>query len=163
MISEKRVILPGSYDPVTLGHIDIVKRVAEIYREVYVVIFVNPEKKYTFSVEERIEMLRIATKPLKNVFVDYSPGRVVDYMRENKIDLIVKGYRNNIDLEYERAQAEYNKIHGGYETELLLSSSENINVSSTLARDTIMRGEDASKILPSGVAEYIASLKNNKI
>jgi len=156
---KKSVILPGSYDPVTLGHLDIIRRASEMYEEVYVVAFINPEKKYSFTVEERVKMLLLATEDLPNVLVSYSLGRVVDYMREHEIDLIIKGYRNDIDLEYERKQAEYNKLHGGYETELWLSSSEMADVSSSLARDMLFRGKDTSKILHSAVREYIEGLK----
>ena len=87
-----KVILPGSYDPVTLGHLDIIRRAAESYSEIYVVIFVNPKKNYTFSVEERLDMLRLALSDIKGVKVDFSDGFVVDYMKEHCIDKIIKGY-----------------------------------------------------------------------
>ena len=108
------VIMPGSYDPVTVGHLEMIKRVAEKEDEVYVVIFTNPNKEYTFSLEDRVAMLMLATEKLDNVFVSYSLGYVVDYMREHGIDRIVKGYRNEKDLAWEREQAEYNLKHGGY-------------------------------------------------
>ena len=101
-----KVILPGSYDPVTIGHLDIIKRAAEKYSEVFAVIFVNPKKTYRFSAEDRVRMLSLATEDLSNVRVDYSEGFVIDYMNEHGIDKIVKGYRNETDLEYEKVQAE---------------------------------------------------------
>ena len=109
-----KVILPGSYDPITLGHLDLIRRAAEIYSEVYVVAFINPEKSYTFTEEERRRMLALATEDIKGVRVDFSSGRVVDYMKSHGIERIVKGYRNDVDLEYERRQAEYNLKFGGY-------------------------------------------------
>ena len=159
MKDKRRVILPGSYDPVTVGHLDMIKRAAESFSEVYAVCFINPDKEYTFSIDDRVRMLILATEGLDNVIVSYSLGRVVDYMREHEIDLIVKGYRNGTDLEYERRQAEYNKLHGGYETLLWEASRDNVAVSSSLARDMLIRGEDPSSILPSGVIEYVKSIK----
>ena len=153
------VIMPGSYDPVTLGHVDMIRRVAEREDEVYVVIFTNPKKEYTFSLEDRVAMLMLATEELDNVIVSYSLGYVVDYMREHGIDRIVKGYRNDADLEWERVQAEYNLAHGGYETELIRSAEEYLHVSSTLVRERLRRGESVGGLLPEGVTEYIKNIK----
>lgn len=152
-----KVILPGSYDPVTLGHLEIIKRASETFDEVYVVAFINPKKTYTFTVEERVSMLMLATDELENVIVSYSDGLVVDYMREHGIEKIVKGYRNEADLAYERTQAEYNLTHGGYETELWLCRDEMKDVSSTAVREMLKRKEDTSRVLPTAVAEYIKS------
>lgn len=150
-----RVILPGSYDPVTLGHLEIIKRAASVYDEVYAVIFVNPCKKYMFSCDERLKMLMLATEGLSNVTVDASDGMVIDYMREHKIDKIVKGYRNNADLEYERIQAEYNLKNGGFETELWLADDDFCSVSSTLVRECIKKGEPTDAFLPKKVISFI--------
>ena len=155
MRKNKSVILPGSYDPVTKGHLEMIKRASETFRDVYAVIFINPDKTYTFSLEDRVKMLTLATEGLDNVRVSFSPGYVVDYMREYSIDLIVKGYRNDIDLEYEKKQAEYNKNRGGYETELWRAADNMENISSTAARGAISRGEDLREILPEGVIRYI--------
>ena len=150
-----RVILPGSYDPITLGHVDIIRRAAQRYESVYVVAFINPEKEYLFSPADRLHMLRLATEEMENVTVDFSEGRVVDYMREKGISKIIKGYRNETDLEYERRQAEYNFLHGGYETELIKSSDEYIEVSSTLAREKIKAGDTLLQVLPEKVITFI--------
>lgn len=155
----RSVILPGSYDPVTLGHLDIIRRASEEYDEVYAVIFVNPDKKYTFTLDERVSMLMLATDELDNVIVSYSNGLVIDYMRDHGIELIVKGYRNSTDLEYEKKQAEWNLKMGGYETRLVEASGKLTSVSSTLARERIKSGEDLSDILPENVISYIKALK----
>ena len=150
-----KVIVPGSYDPVTLGHVDIIRRAAEENEQVYAVIFVNPEKKYTFSLDDRVRMLILATDELDNVLVSYSNGMVVDYMREHGIEKIVKGYRNDTDYAYEMKQAEYNMNYGGYETELKKCDPALSDISSTLARERIRAGEDTEGILPKAVADYI--------
>ena len=149
------VILPGSYDPVTLGHLDIIRRAAEKYDEVYAVVFTNPDKTYTFSLEDRVKMLILATEEFDNVMVSYSLGLVVDYMREHGIEKIIKGYRNDCDLEYERKQAEWNLKMGGYETELWLSDGRYLNISSTAARSAIEKGEPLTELLPEKVIGFI--------
>ncbi len=156
-MKNEAVILPGSYDPVTLGHVDIIRRAAEEYSDVYVVIFRNPDKEYTFSLEERVKMLLLATEELDNVMVSYSLGYVVDYMREHNIKKIIKGYRNEADLEYERVQAEYNLKMGGYETVLCKCSDGFQNISSTLARTAIKEGKDLTDLLPPNVINYLKS------
>ena len=152
------VILPGSYDPVTKGHLDIIRRAAEKYNEVYVVVFTNPSKTYTFSVEDRVRMLMIATDDLDNVIVSYSNGLVIDYMTDHEIEKIIKGYRNDEDLKWEREQAEWNYKYGRYETELWKCSDGLEGVSSTVARDAIKNGKPLD-MLPDGVAEYIKGKK----
>ena len=154
------VIMPGSYDPVTIGHADMIRRVAEREDEVYVVIFTNPNKEYMFSLEDRVAMLMLATDDLDNVFVSYSLGYVVDYMREHDIDRIVKGYRTEADLPWEEVQAEYNLEHGGYETELILCDEKFKHISSTLVRERIKNGKNISDILPESVAKYIKEKQN---
>lgn len=153
------VIMPGSYDPVTCGHVEMIRRVAEREDEVYVVVFTNPNKIYTFSLEDRVAMLMIATEDIENVFVSYSLGYVVDYMREHDIERIVKGYRNESDFEWEKEQAEYNKKYGGYETELILCEDKFKNISSTLVREKLKNGESLDDLVPKKVEEYIFSLK----
>ena len=149
------VILPGSYDPVTIGHLDIIRRAAEEHDEVYVVIFVNPEKTYTFSLDDRMRMLMLATDEFENVLVSYSNGMVVDYMREHDIEKIIKGYRNDADFEYEKKQADFNRIYGGYETELVKCREGLELVSSTEVRERIKRGEDILDLVSAPVAKYI--------
>lgn len=154
------VIVPGSYDPVTLGHLDIIRRASEENDEVYAVIFVNPNKEYTFSLDDRMRMLILATDDLPNVLVSYSNGLVIDYMREHGIDRIIKGYRNDTDLEYEREQAEYNLRFGGYETELKRCREGYEGVSSTEVRRRLQRGESVADVLPESVAKYIERIRD---
>lgn len=152
------VILPGSYDPVTKGHLDIIRRAAEQYDEVYVVVFTNPKKEYMFSVEDRVRMLMIATDDLDNVMVSYSNGLVIDYMTDHEISKIIKGYRTEADLVWEKEQADWNWEHGRYETELWKCREGLEDISSTAAREAIMENEPLN-MLPEKVAEYILSMK----
>ena len=156
-------ILPGSYDPVTVGHLAVIREAASRFDEVYVVVFVNPEKRYTFSLDERVKMLMLATDEFDNVLVSYSDGLVIDYMRDHEIEKIFKGYRNEVDLEYEKRMAEWNLEHGGYETELWRCPDDIACVSSTAVREMLKGGEGADALLPECVYEYIINnRKENK-
>ena len=152
------VIMPGSYDPVTLGHVEMIRRVAQKEDEVYVVIFTNPNKQYSFSLEDRVAMLMLATEDLDNVIVSYSLGYVVDYMRDHDIERIVKGYRNDTDLAWEKEQAAYNLEHGGYETELILCDKKYEHISSSLVRERLKNGESLSGLLHPSVIKYIDNI-----
>ena len=154
-----KVILPGSYDPVTSGHLDIIKRASEKYDEVYVVAFVNPNKKYRFSTSERVSMLMLATEELDNVLVSYSDGLVIDYMRNHGIEKIIKGYRTDSDLPWEREQADWNYKHGGVETELWKCREGLETISSTAVRTALTDGESISELVPKKVFDYINSLE----
>lgn len=153
----KSVILPGSYDPVTLGHIAVIREAAKRFDEVYVVAFVNPEKSYTYTAEDRVKMLLLATDEFENVMVSYSDGLVIDYMRDHGIEKIFKGYRNDTDLAYERAQAEWNLAHGGYETELWKCPDELEWVSSSVAREVMREGGSPEGLLSPEVLAFIKS------
>ena len=106
-----KALVCGSFDPVTNGHIDLIRRAAGMFETVTVGIFVNKDKKYAFSMETRRVMLENAVKDIKNVTVDVSYGYVADYVKENGIGVIVKGVRNTADYEYELDMAKYNKAH----------------------------------------------------
>lgn len=149
------VIVPGSYDPVTLGHLDVIWRAALKYGEVYAVVFINNSKTYRFSEGERLKMLSLAVADIPGVTVDFSRGRVIDYMREHGIEKIVKGYRNEEDLRWERIQADYNFQNGGYETELTECLPEHREISSTLVRMRLDAGECVADLLPPAVLRYL--------
>ena len=157
-IKPRTAIVPGSFDPVTLGHLDIIRRAAKEYDEVYAVIFVNPKKTYTFSLSDRVRMLMLATDDIDNCLVSYSSGLVIDYMRDHGIETIVKGYRNDADYKYECEMAEWNKKMGGYDTVLLPASEALTEVSSTKVRELIRSGGDLTGLLPEAVIEAIRSL-----
>ena len=155
MCKARSAILPGSYDPVTLGHLAVIREAARIYERVYAVVFINPDKKYLFDDEKRLEMLRLATADIPNVTVDFSAGLVIDYMKDKGIDEIFKGYRCEGDLEYERKMAEWNKEMGGYDTVFWRSPDEFSAVSSTAVRASLAEGKIPEELLPDAVCDYL--------
>ena len=119
-----KALICGSFDPVTNGHLDIIRRAAALFDSVVVGIFINSEKKYYFDLNDRVILLTEAVKDLKNVTVDFSEGYVAKYVEENGIDVIVKGVRNATDFEYEAMIDKVNKqIYPGAETLLLIKSA----------------------------------------
>ena len=153
----KRVLIPGSFDPVTIGHYDIIKRCASIFDEVYVVVFQNTEKKGKgfFTGEDCYNMINIAVSGLENVYTDITDTLVVDYADRKNIDYIVKGVRDTIDFEYEYDLFAINRSIGGYDTVFVPSLPEYKHISSTFVRDMIKYGRDITPYVPKGVAEYI--------
>ena len=145
----------GTFDPVTLGHLDLIRRAAAMYDTLVVGIFENPAKTPMFSLEARRAALCEATKDIKNVSVITNSGMLFEYAKSIGADAIVKGIRNETDREYEKIQADFNFNHCGIETILLRSSPEFENVSSSLVRQTILRGGDVRPLLPQGVYEIL--------
>ena len=155
-----KALVTGSFDPVTLGHMDLISRAASIFDTVVVGIFVNSSKTYVFSADERAEMLReaCAERGLGNVTVEVCSGLVARYVEENGIDVIVKGARNSTDFEYERNMAETNKlISPKAETMVLFSDPGYSAVSSSTVRTLMNYGEDVSNLVPRSVLKRIKS------
>ena len=147
------VMITGSFDPITLGHMDIIKRAAELFSSVAVVMFINPEKEYMFTLEQRFSMIKSSCEKISGVRVDYSEGMVVDYVKDHNIKAILRGVRNAQDYEYEKQMALFNKINGGVETIFLSAKEELEHCSSTLARRMIKNGEIPKGILPQEIIE----------
>ncbi len=158
MKSNKRevAIVPGSFDPITLGHIDIVKRAAQSHQKVYLAVMINSEKKYMFSMDERVRIAKAATSDISNVEVISSDGMLWELARDLNASSIVKGYRNDVDLQYERSMAEYNRARYPMAQTVLLKSNEALSqVSSTVVRNKIMNGESLDELLPKSVINEI--------
>lgn len=150
-------LVTGSFDPPTLGHVDIIERSAAIFDRVVVCIFHNSAKHYLFSLDERVKMLEAITAKLPNVEIDTAEVLVADYVREKGIDLIVKGVRNSTDFEYETTISEVNKVNAPeVETFLLPSAPQYRFISSTIARELIRYGKGLDKVLPPEVIGMIA-------
>lgn len=152
----KRIaVTAGTYDPVTLGHLDIITRASALFDEVVVGIFENPAKVKQFSLDTRFRAMCKAVENLPNVRVVKGDGFLAEFALSIGACALVKGARNGTDFEYEKIQADYNKLHFGIETLLLVSDTRFDSLSSTLVREKIAKGEDVSKLLPEGVAEIL--------
>ena len=160
----KRVLIPGSFAPITVGHYDMVKRCSEMFDEVCVVIFRNPAKegKGIFTSEQCFEILKSAVADLPNVKADMSEGLVVDYADANGIDFIVKGVRDTVDFEYEYDLYVINRDIGGVDTLFMPSRPEYKHISSTFVRDMIKFGRDITPYVPAGAADCIEKMLKNR-
>ncbi|MEH3143414.1 MAG: pantetheine-phosphate adenylyltransferase [Mycobacterium kyogaense] len=144
-------VCPGSFDPVTLGHVDIFERAAAQFDEVVVAVLVNPAKKGMFAVEERIEMIAESTSHLPNLRVESGSGLVVDFVKDRGLTAIVKGLRTGTDFEYELQMAQMNKHVAGVDTFFVATTPRYSFVSSSLAKEVAQLGGDVSDLLPEAV------------
>ncbi len=160
---KKIAIIPGSYDPATLGHIDIIKRAADIFDEVYAAIMVNSEKKGLFTPDERLEILSCACRDITNAKPVIWTSLASDLMNETGAKYIVKGARNSTDFDYEHSLSEIMRRFAlGSETVILPSRPEYFHVSSTYARELLKYGNDLSDVADDETAEIMRRLYNGK-
>ena len=147
----RRAVCPGSFDPVTNGHLDIIARTAPLFDEVVVAVLVNKSKKGLFAVEERMEMLAAAASPHPNVRVDSFDGLLVDYCRSHDVSAIVKGVRAASDVEYELQMAQMNHALTGVETLFMPTAPEFSFIKSSLVKEVAAYGGDVAHLLPGPV------------
>lgn len=147
----KRAIFPGSFDPVTLGHYDIIQRGIRLFDEVIIAIGINTDKTYMFSLEERMRFVEEAFRGEKKVKVVSYEGLTVDFARTVKADYILRGLRNPADFEFEKAIAHTNRRLADIETVFLLTSSGKSYISSSIVRDVIRNGGDYTLLVPDSV------------
>ncbi|MCF7550192.1 MULTISPECIES: pantetheine-phosphate adenylyltransferase [Pseudonocardia] len=147
----RRAVCPGSFDPVTLGHLDVIGRAAELFDEVVVAVLINKKKQGMFAVEERIAMLNEVTADLPNVRADSFHGLLVDYCRAHEIKAIVKGLRAVTDFDYELQMAQMNQRLSGVDTLFMSTSPEFSFVSSSLVKEVATYGGDVAHLLPPSV------------
>jgi pantetheine-phosphate adenylyltransferase len=144
-----KVVCPGSFDPVTNGHLDIVGRASRLFDEVVVAVLVNENKKANlFSVEERLDMLSRATSDLPNVTVGSFQGLLVDFCVENSVDAIVKGLRAVSDFDYELQMAQMNGSLTGVDTVFIPTSPDYSFLASSLVKEVAKGGGDVSALVP---------------
>jgi pantetheine-phosphate adenylyltransferase len=147
----RRAVCPGSFDPVTNGHLDIISRAAELYDEVSVAVLVNEGKQGLFSVEERLDMLASVASAYSNVRVESFAGLLVDYCRDNGIAVIVKGLRAISDFDYELQMAQMNRRLAGVETVFMPTAPEYSFLASSLVKEVAAHGGDVSGLVPEHV------------
>ncbi|KAA2253585.1 pantetheine-phosphate adenylyltransferase [Solihabitans fulvus] len=144
----RRAVYPGSYDPVTNGHLDVVARASKLFDEVIVAVMVNKNKQTLFTVEERMDMLREVTEQWPNVRIDSWHGLLVDYCKANDIASIVKGLRAVSDFDYELQMAQMNQQLSGVETLFMAANPLYSFLASSLVKEVATYGGDVSSLLP---------------
>ena len=149
----KKAIFPGSFDPITNGHYDIIKRGVSLFDEVIVAIGVNAEKKYMFSLEERKRFIEEAFKDEPKVRVITYYGLTIDLCKKEKADFILRGLRNPADFEFEKAIAHTNRVMSKIETVFLLTAARTSFISSSIVRDVLRNGGDISQLVPESVLD----------
>lgn len=151
-----KVLYTGSFDPITLGHLDLIKRCSDKFENVVVTIFNNSFKDHFFTADERLELVKEAVKDLKNVTVDVTEDMTVNYAREHNIDLIVRGLRAVSDYEYEIKIASINKhLYTELETLFMIASPNYSFISSSIVKEVAMYGGDISDLVPKNVLTAI--------
>ncbi len=156
----RRAVCPGSFDPVTNGHVDVIARAAALYDELVVAVLVNPGKAGLFSVDERMELLREAVADLPNVVVDSFSGLLVDYCRSHDLPVVVKGLRAVGDFEYELQMAQMNRELAGVETLFVPTAPQVGHLSSSLVKQIAGFGGDVSRLVPKGVLDRLLAKRD---
>jgi pantetheine-phosphate adenylyltransferase len=150
-----KAVVPGSFDPVTLGHVDVIERTAALFDEVVVAVLVNESKRTVFSVEERVDMIRRSTKNSINVTVTSFSGLLVDFCAGQAAAVVVKGVRASVDLDLEMQMAQMNAHLSGLETVLLPTSPGLSFVSSSLVKEVARLGGDVGALVPPRALELL--------
>lgn len=152
----KIAVYPGSFDPITKGHLDMIDRAAKIFDKVIVCVMVNSSKNYLFTCEERVELINNCLGETENVEVDSYDGLLIDYVRSKNTNIIVKGLRAFIDFEYEFQMALTNKhLDNDIETFFMITSNKHSYLSSTLVKELVKFQGDVSDFLPKNVENAI--------
>jgi pantetheine-phosphate adenylyltransferase len=153
----RRCVCPGSFDPVTNGHLDVIERASQLFDEVAVLVTINKSKTGMFGIEERLEMLRESTSHLPNVTVDSFHGLLVDYCREHDARAIVKGLRAVSDFDYELQMAQMNHRLSGVDTVFVPTSPDSSFLSSSLVKEVATWGGDVSGLVPEAVLRRLTA------
>jgi len=147
----RKAVFPGSFDPITLGHQDIIKRSIPLFDEIVIAIGVNADKKYMFSLEERKRFIEETFKDEAKVSVITYEGLTIDLCHQIKAEFILRGLRNPADFEFEKAIAHTNRALSNIETIFLLTAADTSFISSSIVRDVIRNGGDYQKLVPEAV------------
>ena len=156
----KKILYSGTFDPLTKGHLDLIKRGSKLADELIVGIIRNPNKNPMFSIEERKEMIEAEIADLPNVKVDCFQGLLVDYVRDNNIDAVLRGLRATMDFEYEIQMAQVNaKLHKDMETIFLMTDERYSYISSSVVREVYALGGEIIDLVPNKIYDYMISYK----
>ncbi|MBE6690056.1 MAG: pantetheine-phosphate adenylyltransferase [Ruminococcaceae bacterium] len=156
-------LIPGSFDPMTVGHLDIIKRALTLYDEVVVAVMVNEQKNYEHTLQERTEMAELTVAGLDRVRVISSEGLLIDLFDQLGADVIVKGIRNEKDRAYEEKMAEWNLAHNPRAVTVFLQAADDYEqVNSTRVRELVRAGESPDNLVVPAVAAYLAALDERK-
>ena len=147
----KKAVFPGSFDPITLGHVDIITRALPLLDELIIAIGVNDAKKYMFTLEERINFIKDTFKDEPKISVETYKGLTIDYCKEVNADYMLRGLRNPADFEFEKAIAQTNRKLSGIDTLFLLTSADTSYISSSIVRDVLRNGGDYTVLVPNSV------------
>ena len=147
----KRAVFPGSFDPITLGHVDIIKRALSLFDEIIIAIGVNADKKYMWSLEERKVFIEKTFAAEPKIQVKTYTGLTVDFCRTEKANYILRGLRNATDFTYEQSIAQTNAAMAGIESIFMVATPAISNISSSIVRDIMRNGGDISSLVPSTV------------
>ncbi len=160
----KIMVYPGSFDPITLGHLDIIKRASKMADKIVVAVMDNPKKKCLFSVEERIEMIKKSIVGIENVEVDHSTSLMVDYMKKIGATVAVRGLRAVTDFEYELQWTTFNQmLDENFESVFLMASPEHSFLSSSIVKEIGLLGGDIKKMVAPEIYEYVKNKLSNKV
>jgi pantetheine-phosphate adenylyltransferase len=152
----KIAVYPGSFDPVSKGHLDIIRRAAKIFDYVYVLIALNPQKSYIFTAQEKLELMEEATKDIENVKVETYQGLVLEFAKSKGASVIIRGIRNMLDYQNEITLFQFNySIDKSIDTFILFPSTDNLFLSSTGIKELVMFNKDITPFVPDHLAERI--------
>ena len=147
----KKAVFPGSFDPITIGHVDIVKRGIKVFDEIIIAVGDNTDKKYMFPKEKRVEFVKQTFNNYDNIKIESYDGLTVDFCKKNNIEFMIRGLRNPADFEFEKSIALTNREMTHIETIFFLTSPENSFISSSIVRDLIRNNGDYKLFIPKGI------------
>lgn len=160
----KIAVYPGSFDPISNGHLDIIERTAQIFDTVYVLVSVNPNKKYCFTVEEKINLIKKATQHINNVIVESYDGLVLDYAKEKGASVIIRGLRNFIDYQDEITLFQFNRsIAPNIDTFVLFPSANNLFLSSSAIKQLVSLNADISQYVPKEIVNDVKDIIKERL